>query len=141
MKTQDNQDEFISKLVQANGIEKAPERFTEKVMEKVRATPSIDDSPLFSKGTWIAIIFGAAALIIFIFTVDMPFIDRIFSSTGVQEISMNIFSKGFFGMMSAFFKGLNISSTSAVIVIAAAGLVALERLLRRRFSETGMLVI
>ncbi len=141
MNTQDKQDEFIRKLILKNGIEKAPDSFTDKVMEQVRATPAIDDSPLFSKGTWIAIIMGAAALIAVIFTVDIPYIDKIFTSTGIQKMSMDIFSKGFFGMMAAFFKSLNISSISIVIVIAAAGLVLLERLLRRRFTETGMLIV
>lgn len=141
MNTQDKQDDFIRKLILKNGIEKAPDSFTDKVMEQVRATPAIDDTPLFSKGTWITIIMGAAALIILIFTVDIPYIDKIFTSTGIQKMSMDIFSNGFFGMMAAFFKGLNISSISIVIVIAAAGLVLLERLLRRRFSETGMLIV
>jgi hypothetical protein len=110
-------------------------------MEQIRATPAIDDSPLFSKGTWIAIILGMAALIIFIFSVDIPYIDQVFSSTGIQKMSMDIFSKGFFGMMTAFFKSLHISSISVMIVAAAVGLVLLERLLRRRFSETRMLFV
>jgi len=141
MKTQDKQDEFIRNLILKNGIEKAPESFTGKVMEQVRATPAIDDSPLFTRGTWIAIILGMAALIIFIFSVDIPYIDQVFSSTGMQKMSMDIFSKGFFGMMVAFFKGLPISSISIVIVAAAVGLVLLERLLRRKFSETQLLLI
>jgi hypothetical protein len=141
MNTQDTQDEFIRKLILKNGIEKAPDSFTAKVMEQVRATPAFDDSPLFSKGTWIGIILGMAALIIFIFSVDIPYIDQVFSSTGMQKMSMDIFSKGFFGMMIAFFKGLPISSISIVIVAAAVGLVVLERLLRRRFSETRMLFV
>jgi uncharacterized membrane protein YjjP (DUF1212 family) len=141
MKTQDKQDEFIRNLIRKNGIEKAPDHFTDKVMGRIHATPAFDNSPLFSKGTWIAIILGMAALIVFIFSVDIPYIDQVFSSSGIQKISMNIFSGGFFGMMSAFFKSLNISSISIMIVAAAVGLLVLERLLRRRFSETRVLVI
>jgi hypothetical protein len=141
MKTQDKQDEFIRNLIRANGIEKAPEHFTEKVMGRIQATPSADDSPLLSRGTWIAIISGMAAMIIFIFAVDIPYLDQLFSATRVQSVSMNFFSGNLLDSMSTFFKGLNISSISIVIVAAAAGLVFLERLLRKRFSETGILFI
>jgi hypothetical protein len=130
MKTQDKQDEFIRKLVRKKGVYRAPDNFTDSVMGKINAQPSIDDSPLLNTGTWIAIIIGLAAMITVIFTVDIPFFDKIFSSSNIQRVSMSIFSDGFFDTMSSFFKGLNISSTSIVIVAAAAGLVALERLLR-----------
>jgi len=141
MKTQDKQDEFIRNLIRANGIEKAPEHFTEKVMGRIQASPATDDSPLLSRGTWIAIISGMAAMIIFIFAVDIPYIDQLFSATRVQSVSMNFFSGNLLDSMSTFFKGLNISSITIVIVAAAAGLVLLERLLRKRFPETGMLII
>jgi hypothetical protein len=141
MKTQDKQDEFIRNLIRANGIEKAPEHFTEKVMGRIQASPATDDSPLLSKGTWIAIISGMAAMVIFIFAVDIPYLDQLFSASRVQSVSMNFFSGNLLDSMAAFFKGLNISSITIVIVAAAAGLVLLERLLRKRFPETGMLII
>ena len=141
MENQDKRDAFIRKLVRQRGMEKAPDNFTDKVMSRIKTNPVIDDTPLLSTGTCIAIILGVAAMIVLIFTVDIPYIDQIFTSSGIQRVSMNIFTEGFFSTMSAFFKGLNISSTSIVIVAAAAGLVVLERLLHRRFSETRLLVI
>ena len=141
MEKEDKRDEFIRKLVRQRGMEKAPDNFTDKVMSRIKTNPVIDDTPLLSTGTWIAIILGVAAMIVLIFTVDIPYIDQIFTSSGIQKVSMNIFTEGFFNTMSAFFKGLNISSTSIVIVAAAAGLVVLERLLHRRFTETRLLVI
>ena len=141
MENQDKRDEFIRKLVRQKGMEKAPGNFTDKVMGRIKADPVIDDTPLLSTGTWIAIILGVAAMIVVIFTVDIPYIDQIFSSAGIQKLSMNIFSEGFFNSISIFIKGLNISSVTVVIVATAAGLVLLERLLRRRFSETRLLMI
>jgi hypothetical protein len=141
MENQDKRDEFIRKLVRRKGTEKVPDNFTDKVMGRIKNNNVIDDTPLLSTGTWIAIIVGLAAMIIVIFTVDMPFFDNIFSSTGIQKVSMNIFSQGFFNSIYLFFKGLNISSITVVIIAAAAGLVILERLLHRRFSETRMLII
>jgi hypothetical protein len=141
MEYQDKRDEFIRKLVSRNGLEKAPDHLTDNVMSRIKSTPAVDDTPLLSKGTWIAIIFGVAALIVLIFTVDMPYIDQLFSSTGIQRVSMNFFSEGFFHTMISFIKGLNITSTSVVIVAAAAGLVVLERLLHQKFTETRLMVI
>lgn len=141
MENTDKRDEFIRKLIRRKGIEKAPDNFTDKVMGRIKSNHNIDDTPLLSTGTWIAIILSMAAMIIVIFTVDMPFLDNIFSSTGIQKVSMNIFTEGFFKSMYLFFKGLNISSTTLVIIVAAAGLVVLERLLHKRFSETRLLII
>jgi hypothetical protein len=141
MKTQDNKEEFIRKLVRQKGIEKAPDHFTDKVMGRIQSKPAIDDTPLLTTGTWIAIIAGLAAMIVVIFTVEIPFFDQLFSSSNIEKVSMNIFNKGFFDSMSAFFKGLNISSITWMIIAAALGLVVLERLLRRRFTETRVLFI
>jgi hypothetical protein len=82
-----------------------------------------------------------AAVIVFIFMVDIPYIDQIFSSTGIQKVSMNIFSRGFFDTMLSFFKGLNLSSITWMIIAAAIGLVVIDRLLRKRFTETRFLVL
>jgi hypothetical protein len=141
MENQHKQDEIIRRLIRQNGLEKAPGNFTDKVMSRIKSSPVIDDTPLLSTGTWIAIIFGLAAMIVVIFTVDIPFFDQIFSSSGIQKVSMNIFSEGFFKSMSMFFKGLNISGTTVAIILAAVGLVILERLLHKRFSETRLLMI
>ena len=141
MKPQEKQDAFIRKLISQKGSEKAPDQFTDRVMSRIKAMPSIDNSPLLSKGAWISIILGMAAVIVFIFMVDIPYIDQIFSSTGIQKVSMNIFSRGFFDTMLSFFKGLNLSSITWMIIAAAIGLVVIDRLLRKRFTETRFLVL
>lgn len=141
MEIQEKRDAFIRKLVRQKGLEKAPDNFTDNVMARIKSNPVIDDTPLLSKGTWIAIILGAAAMIVLIFTVDIPYFDQIFSTSRIQKISMNIFSDGFFTSMVTFIKGFHISSTTIVIIAAAAGLVILERLFHKRFSETRLLII
>jgi hypothetical protein len=141
MKTQDQHDEFIRKLISHKGVEKAPDGFTLKVMEQIRANPVKDDSPLLSTGSWIAIITGLAALIVIIFTVDIPFFDQMFNSSNIEKVSMNILNQGLFDTMAAFFKGLNISSITWMIVAAALGLVVLDRVLRKRFTQASLLII
>lgn len=141
MKTQDNQDEFIRKLIRRKGAEKAPDQFTDLVMGKIQARPAPDNTPLLSTGTWILLIAGLAAAVTVIFLIDIPFFDNVFSSTNIEKVSMNIFTNGFFHTMSHFFKSLNITSVTWMIIAAALGLVVLERLLRKRFPETRILMI
>ncbi len=141
MKTQEKQDEFIRNLVRKQGTVKAPDNFTEKVMGRISAGRIIDDTPLLSRGTWIGIILGLAAVVTMIFMVDIPYIDQLFSASGIQKVSMNIFNEGFFSTMSSFFDRINISSITWMIIAAAVGLVVLDRILRKRFYETRMLFI
>lgn len=141
MKPQEKQDDIIRKLVARKGLEKAPDHFTDKVMGRISASPSSIDSPLLSKGAWVGLIVGMAAVIAVIFTIDIPYLDQLFTSTGIQRVSMNIFTQGFLETLTSIVKGLNLSSISLMIVVAATGLVVLDRLLRKRFSETGLLVI
>ena len=141
MENQHKSDEFIRKLVRKQGPEKAPDNFTEKVMGRIKTYPAIDDTPLLSTGTWIAIILGVAAMIVVIFTVDISFFDQIFSTADIQKVSMNIFSAGFFNSIATFYKGLHISSITVVIIAAAAGLVVIERLFHKRFSEKKLLIL
>jgi hypothetical protein len=141
MENRERSDKFIRKLIQQQGAEKAPDHFTEMVMGKIKASPAIDDTPLLSTGTWIAIIAGLAAVITVIFAVDLPFFDKLFSSSKIQQVSMNIFTNGLFDSMSSFFKSFNFSTITLMIIIAAGGLFLLDRLLRRRFSSAKLLMI
>jgi hypothetical protein len=141
MSTQDKQDKFIRELFHKKDTEKAPDHFTEKVMGRIASNPAIDNSPLLSTGSWIAIISGVAAIIIMVFLVDMPFLDRIFTSTGIQKVSMNFFSQGFINYLSGIFSSLNISSISGMIVMAVGGLLIIDRLLRRRYTGAGVVLI
>jgi len=141
MENQDKTDDFIRKLIRKQGPEKAPDNFTEKVMSRIKNNSIIDDTPLLTTGTWIAIILGVAAMIVVIFTVDFSFFDQIFSASDIQKVSIGIFSTGFINSFTAFIKGLHLSSTTLVIFGAAAGLVVLERLLNKRFGSARLLFI
>lgn len=141
MENQHKTDDFIRKLVREQGLEKAPDNFTEKVMGRIKSTQRIDDTPLLTTGTWIAIILGVAAMIVVIFTVDFSFFDQIFSTKDIQQVSMGIFSGTFINSFISFFKELHLSATTLVILGAAAGLVVIERLLNKRFGSANLLFI
>jgi hypothetical protein len=141
MENQHKIDEFIRKLVRKQGPEKAPDDFTEKVMGRIKNYPVIDDTPLLTTGTWIAIILGVAAMIVVFFTVDFSFFDRIFSAKDLQQVSMNIFSGAFIHSFTKFFKELHLSVTTLVILGAAAGLVVIERLFNRKTGSARVMFI
>lgn len=141
MENQNNNHDFIKELVGKNGLEQSPEQFTEKVMARLAVKPSFaEDTPLLSRGTWIAIFLSVAALIVVIFTVDLPFIDRMFTTGEIQKISMSIISEGFLHSMTAFFQRLNVSGITVAIILAAAGLIVMERLLKRRFGANLLII-
>jgi hypothetical protein len=141
MENQNKIDEFIRKLVRKQGLEKAPDNFTDKVMGRIKNYPIIDDTPLLTTGTWIAIILGVAAMIVVFFTFDFSFFDQIFSASDIQKVSIGIFSSAFINSFATFIKELHLSSTTFIIIGAAAGLVVIERLLRKRFGSANLLII
>ena len=141
MENQHKTDDFIRKLVRKQGPEKAPDNFTEKVMSRIKNNTIIDDTPLLTTGTWIAIILGVAAMIVVIFTVDFSFFDQIFSTKDIQQMSMDIFSGAFIKSFSTFFKELHVSTTTLVIMAAAAGFVIIERIFNRKTGAAKVMFI
>lgn len=135
MENPNSNESFIRNLVGKKGLETPGKDFTDKVMAKIQAQHLTDETPLFSKGTWIAIFLAAAAVIVSIFTIDLAFMDRIFSSARIQKVSMDVFSDGFLQTMSSFIEDLDVSGISVAILLASTGLIILERVIRRRFAD------
>lgn len=134
-------DDFIKKMMVRQGIEKAPEDFTQKVMLKVKAAGPVKEPPLLSPGGWLAIVLAVAAFITMIFVVDLPFLDSMFSSTGIRQFTAGFFSgdrvQAFFGII----RGFSLNQISLIILVAAACLVVIERLISRKFFEANLLMI
>jgi len=122
-------------------MERAPEGFTEKVMMRIQAVGAVKEPPLLSISSWIAIFLGLAALLIMIFVIDIPFFDRMMTSTGMHEFTSYLVSKNPFQSFVGIFKGLNLSSISLVIIVAAAVLGILERLIFRKISSANLLIL
>ena len=134
-------DDFIRKMITRQGLEKAPSGFTEKVMLKVKAAGPVKDSPLLSPGGWFAIVIALAALVTMVFVIDIPYFDKMMSAKGIQQFSSGIFSgdriQAFFGI----FQGFSLNLVSLVILIAAACLFVIERLVSRKFFSINLLMI
>jgi hypothetical protein len=140
MNREQKQDDFIRGLVRQQPQEKAPDGFTGRVMEKVRPAEAISREPFFSPMTWFAIFLGAAALVATVLFLDIPLISDVFSSSGIQKLSFNIFSNSLFESFLSIFKDLKINPTAVIILAAVVSLVVIERVLAAKRSSQEMMV-
>ena len=134
-------DEFIRKLVSQQAPEKAPEGFSERVMERLQPETVQPHTHILSPLAWAGIFVGATALIIIMFFVDIPFLPDFFSSTGMQKLSLNVFNSSFYDSFVRFFKGMNINAIGIAIVIGFISLVALERIISRKRSAHRLILL
>ena len=136
-----NRDEFIRKLVSQQIPDKAPDGFTGRVMEKINPSLGPAREHILSPIAWGGIFIGIDAAIITMIFVDIPFISNFFSTTGFQKISMDIFSTGFYNSFIKFFKELNINAIGIAIVIGFITLIAIERIITRRRTQQGLVLL
>lgn len=134
-------DEFIRKLLSQQIPDKAPEGFTDTVMEKISPSRETAREHVLSPIAWGGIFLGIAAAIITMIFVDIPFINNFFSTTGFQKVSMNIFSTGFFDSFMKFFKELNINAVGITIIIGFIALIIVERIISRRRAQQRMILL
>jgi hypothetical protein len=133
MEEKDIRDGFIRKIVTAHGAETAPEGFTGRIMERIGKESPATDTPLLSPTTWIALILAAAALITVVLTIDIPFFNDLLSPERIRSFPASLVNGGVMASFVDYFRGLNLSGTTAGIILAAIGLVVLERILHRKF--------
>lgn len=136
-----NRDEFIRKLVSQQPVDKAPEGFTGRVMEKIQPEIIPAHEHILSPLAWGAIFTGIAAVIITMLFVDIPFITSFFSTTGIQELSLDVFNGKFYESFIQFFKKLNINAIGIAIVIGFISLVVLERIISRKRQAQGLMML
>ncbi len=141
MEGNNNNDLFIRKLIRQQQPVKAPDGFTAKVMSRIQAEPALQDKPLITPIGWIALIAGIIIVIIIIFSVDIPFVNQVFSETGIQKISMNIFSQHFISSFTSIFKSIKVTSLTISILGGILVLVLAERFLFRKIRTVQMLII
>ena len=140
MEDHNNNDLFIRKLIRRQQPVKAPDGFTGKVMSRIEAEPALTDKPLITPIGWIGIIAGIVAVSIIIFSVDIPFVTQVFSETGIQKISMNIFSQNFISSFTSIFNSIKINSLTISIVGGILVLVLVEQFLFRKIRTVQMLL-
>jgi hypothetical protein len=140
MENQDSRDNFLRELFQKKEKEKPSAGFTSSVMERVRLEATRQAGPLLKPGTWVLMSMGFVLFVVLIFTVNIPFVNSLFSATGMEKISLNIFSSQFISSFQAFFKEIHLTSISVMIGIAAVLLVGLDRILRHGQPSSKMLI-
>lgn len=141
MEKDQHQDEFIRKLFGSQGPEQAPPGFASKVMDRLQAEGKKEHEAVLTPMTWIAIFLGAAALVVTMIFVDIPFIDRLFSSTGIQKMSFDIFNNSFYDSFTIFFRELNINAVAVIIFLATLALVVIERIIAKKRSQQALILL
>jgi ABC-type spermidine/putrescine transport system permease subunit II len=141
MENEKLRDEFIRKLMSRQPVDKAPEGFTARVMEKLQPETVPSHEHILSPLAWGAIFTGIAAVIITMILVDIPFITNFFSTTGIQQISLDIFNGKFYESFIRFFKEFNINAIGIAIVIGFISLVVLERIIAKKRQTQQMLLL
>jgi len=140
MEKNKNNEAFLRDLLRREETERAPAGFTEAVMGRVQAAETRHEGVL-STGTWIAILLGAAALVTTFIFIDMPFIDKLFSSSGIQRLSMNLFSNQFNTLFGSIFAFMKQNLIGFIIFLAFISLVIVERFISKKRSIPSLLII
>jgi len=135
------QDNFIKKIIKETGFEKPSSSFTDNVMSKVDLTEDLDNSPLVSPLAWFGIITGIIILIVTLFTVEIPFINDLFSGWDINNIQFkSIFNGQLFIAFKQIFAGIELSKITLIVILAIPALLVLDKMLRHRITSVFLLM-
>jgi len=131
MKNQNN--DILKHLISDTELEKAPQDFTARVLGKVQQeqTESAGQG-LLSPQQWLLIGLALGVAVIVMFSMDFGFLSVIFSDLDYRQLS-EMLSTALINI-KVFFKGLAMNSNVLVIFGSLILLIALDRILKKRFS-------
>jgi len=136
----DKQDEKIRKLVRRQGIEKAPDGFTDKVMMAVEKEHEDLFDRFLDPKMWVYIGIGVAAVATILITIGITGIGRLFSIPSMESLSKNLFNASIFSSFINLFTSFKISTITAVILCTAFGLVLIDFVMKFRRSKKIMMI-
>lgn len=126
---------FLKELIQRGGIEKAPDGFTDRVMNALESEEDLQASPWWSLSNlwfWASILLGVMALVSIVFFVDFSFMGGIFEGVKLDEAMIGQITAEIGRELLGMSEGFEISSISIIIIAALGALFILDRLLRRK---------
>lgn len=135
MNKKEYKDDFLKDLIRLGNMDKAPEGFTDKVMQAINTQPSIQSQPWWSFSNiwfWASLFLGFAGLVAIVFFVDFSFMGSIFSGLKFDESIINSISSEIGRELLGISEGIEVSSISMIILAAIVALFILDRLLRRK---------
>lgn len=141
MNNMDKQDEMIRKMIHRQGIEQAPDGFTDKVMKVVEKEHEDIFDRLLDPKIWIWFGLGIAAVAVILLTIGIPGIGELFNGSKVESFTKNLFSANMINSMVNAFRSFKISSLTALILGTAFGLVLIDLILRFRKSGKVMMIV
>lgn len=128
-------DDFLKELIKLGNVEKAPEGFTDKVMQAIEPDTVPQSQPWWSLSNiwfWASLFLGFAGLVSIVFFVDFSFMGSIFEGFKLDEAFINTFTSEIGRELLGMSQGIEISSITVIIIVAIGALFILDRLLRRK---------
>jgi len=135
VKEDKQKDGFFRELFAKDSFEKAPDGFTDRVMDAIEAETAVVPEGRWSwSGWWLwgSILFALACLVVMVFFIDFSFMGNIFLGIELDGSRMSYFFSKLGNGLITIFEGFNISSITITIVIAIGALFGIDRLLRRK---------
>jgi hypothetical protein len=130
-----HEDSFLKELIQRGSIEKAPDGFTDKVMNALDTEKEQLALPWWSRSNlwfWSSIFMGVIALVSIVFFIDFSFMGGIFEGIKIDEVMISQVTNEIGRELLGMSEGFEVSSISFVILAAFGALFILDRLLRRK---------
>lgn len=128
-------DDFLKELIRLGSVEKAPEGFTDKVMQTIDPGIDTESQPWWSLSNiwfWASLFIGFAALVSIVFFVDFSFMGSVFTGFTVDENLINTITTEVGRELLGMSEGIEVSSITVIIVAAIGALFILDRILRRK---------
>lgn len=136
MKTMNNNhDKFLDKMVRQADRQKAPDDFTNKVMNRIEAETSSENEWSVSTLSWILSSAGLAVAVILIFVMDFSFVEGLFSFQNVNAIDIKSIGQQMVNFWQSLTETFKLTTTTLIILGTAAGLLLLDRVLRTRVKR------
>ncbi|MBU2651354.1 MAG: hypothetical protein KKA81_10500 [Bacteroidetes bacterium] len=133
-KTNNIQDEFLTRLVRKTGSGSPSPDFTEKVMNKIYADKAVQNEKqagLFSLGSWIWISAAVIIITMVLLFADFGFINNIFENLNSRNLQFFNLLANIKNTLSEAFQTIRFSSLSLIILISALSLFILDRAIRK----------
>ena len=127
--------DFFKGLIQKQGVEKAPEGFTDRVMAAI--PESVPETGLrwwqqSNAWIWASVGAGIVGLVVMVFTLDFSFMGSLFTGIGLDSSLVDRVTQEIGRELLGMTDGFTLSPISLIIIIALAALFILDRLIRRR---------
>lgn len=130
-------DGFLKKMFKHSSLDMPSDDFTSKVMNRIQTEEtekSEADKPIIETKYWLLIGLGMVVAAYMLFQMDWSFMQALFGEVEIKPIELPEVSLGFLSNLQQFFSSIQIPSILIIAAAAIISLLALDRLIKQRFS-------